>query len=242
MRLVARTIVAGLVAFLALAACVASAPDAAPAAPPAGTVTPVAAAPFGAALPPEADATPLPTATVQPTATAPPTATPLPTLTPTVIVGINNTARQLTAAQLVRVVDGNTIEVKIKGQTYRVRYLGIEPLSDSTAAAMNRRLVAGQALKLQRDITDTDPQGNLLRYVWAKTYMVNAELARLGYARAAPVPPDTVYQKLFQTMEQEARNKKRGMWAPGKLPGAVSPAPTGGVQNSTFVATPTPGR
>jgi micrococcal nuclease len=147
------------------------------------------------------------------TPTPAPDRTPRPTTVPTLVLGISNTDA-LTPAKLVRVVDATTIEVVIDGKNYQVRYIGVEPLGDGAAAkAKNEQLVSGQALKLAKDVTDADGQGRLLRYVYARAYMVNAELARLGYARAAAVPPDTLNQELFRKMEQEAREAKRGLWA-----------------------------
>jgi len=154
-----------------------------------------------------------PSGTPVATTTPAPTRTSRPTAVPTLVMGISNTD-VLSAAKLVRVLDATTIEVVIDGKNYQVRYIGVEPLGDGAAAkAKNEALVSGQALKLAKDVTDADAQGRLLRYVYARAYMVNAELARLGYARAAAVPPDTLNQELLRTMEQEAREAKRGLWA-----------------------------
>ena len=42
---------------------------------------------------------------------------------------------------------------------------------------------------------------------------VNAELVRLGLAKARGYPPDTKYQDLLEQQEKEARQAGRGMWA-----------------------------
>ncbi len=203
-------------ALLSLAGCTTKAPAPAP------TITP-APPPATATLPPSSPTAP-PTAapTLPPTATPLPTDTPAPTATATVVKGISNTDKQLTLAQLVRVIDGNTIEVKVNGKNQTVRYIGVEPLGDGAAsAAKNKQLVTGQTLKLEKDITDQDAQGNLLRYVFAKTYMLNAELARLGYARAVSAPPNTRYDELLKSVQAEARSKNRGLWAPAPGPTAT---------------------
>ena len=43
--------------------------------------------------------------------------------------------------------------------------------------------------------------------------MVNAELVRLGYARAVAYPPDTGYQAQFAGLQAEAQAARRGLWA-----------------------------
>jgi micrococcal nuclease len=218
---------------LSLAGCTQKAPAPIP------TATAVPPPPASATLPPPSPTAPPAPSPAPPTATPPPTNTALPTATATVVKGIRDTDRQLTLAQLVRVIDGNTIEVKINGQNHVVRYIGIDPLGDGTAAAArNKQLVTGQTLKLEKDTADTDAQGNLLRYVFAKTYMLNAELARLGYAQAVSAPPNTRYDELLKSVEAEARAKNRGLWVPPPKPTAT-PRPT---KTTIPTRTPTPKR
>jgi hypothetical protein len=57
--------------------------------------------------------------------------------------------RPVQQARLVRVLDGDTIEVEIEGRTYRVRYIGIDAPERgqafyAEAASANRRLVEGK--------------------------------------------------------------------------------------------------
>ena len=40
----------------------------------------------------------------------------------------------------------------------------------------------------------------------------NAALVRLGYAQVATFPPNLKYQRLFLTLQREAREAKRGVW------------------------------
>lgn len=116
-----------------------------------------------------------------------------------------------------RVVDGDTI-VLAGGE--RVRYLSIDtPEGTGTpeffgpeATEANRRLVAGQRVRLERDVTDRDRFDRLLRYVYVDGVMVNAELVREGFARVLVYPPDTRYVACFSALEQEAREAGRGLW------------------------------
>jgi micrococcal nuclease len=119
--------------------------------------------------------------------------------------------------RVTRVIDGDTIVIS-GGE--RVRYIGIdtpelgeepEPLAEEATTA-NREMVDGKTVRLERDVSETDRFGRLLRYVWIDGTMVNAELVRMGLAEAKEYPPDTRYQPLLEAAELEARLAGRGMW------------------------------
>ncbi|MDW8054970.1 MAG: thermonuclease family protein [Anaerolineae bacterium] len=129
-----------------------------------------------------------------------------------------------------RVVDGDTIVVEINGQEYRVRYIGVDaPESTSRqecygreAARYNRTLVEGQAVRLERDVSETDRFGRLLRYVYLTNgEMVNEVLIREGFALARTFPPDVKYQERLKEAEREAKQKQRGLWRSCPNPGSV---------------------
>jgi len=126
-------------------------------------------------------------------------------------------------ATVVRVVDGDTIHVKLWGRVEKVRYIGVntpethhptrgEEPGGREAAEMNRRLVAGQRVRLELDVRARDRHGRLLAYVWVGDLMVNAELVRLGYAQVMTVPPNVKHQELFVKLQREARDAGRGLW------------------------------
>lgn len=125
-------------------------------------------------------------------------------------------------ARVVDVVDGDTIRVEIGGATYRLRYIGINAAEvgdafASEATTANGALVGGQLVQLERDVSETDRYGRLLRYVWivrdGSWLLVNRELVRLGWARSRAYPPDTRYQAWLDAAEREARRRNAGMWA-----------------------------
>lgn len=70
-------------------------------------------------------------------------------------------------------------------------------------------------MTLERDVSDRDRYGRLLRYVYVEGVFVNAELVRLGCARAELYPPDTKYSELLEQLEEEAREAHRGLWRSG---------------------------
>jgi micrococcal nuclease len=130
----------------------------------------------------------------------------------------------LTPAVVTRVVDGDTIYVEIAGTEHRLRYIGIdtpelanfgEPTEcfGTEAHEYNRRLVEGQTVGLEKDVSETDEFGRLLRYVWLGNEMVNARLVGDGYASAVTYPPDVRYAEMLAALQGEAREAGRGLWA-----------------------------
>lgn len=118
-------------------------------------------------------------------------------------------------ATVVRVVDGDTIDVTIDGQPYTIRYVGINtPERDEPcyleAKQANARMVEGQVVTLTKDTSETDRYGRLLRYIYAGNTFVNAELVKQGYAEVVLYEPDDAYFDQFRQYENEARSADRG--------------------------------
>jgi len=125
---------------------------------------------------------------------------------------------------VVRVVDGDTIHVRLGDRIETVRYIGVntpevhhprkgEEPGGREAAAVNRDLVGGRHVRLELDAQSRDRYGRLLAYVWVDETMVNAELVRRGFAQVMTVPPNVRHQRLFLTLQREARAAGRGLWA-----------------------------
>lgn len=121
-------------------------------------------------------------------------------------------------ALVTRVIDGDTIVIE---GGYRVRYIGIDtpetyPEAEAFGAEAwqaNRELVEGKRVRLEKDVSETDKYGRLLRYVYAGDIMVNAELVRQGLAEARAYPPDIKYQDYLAGLQKGAKDEGRGMWA-----------------------------
>lgn len=124
-------------------------------------------------------------------------------------------------AQLIRVVDGDTIVVDRGYGEETVRLIGIDT-PESVHPDENRNTEAGNVASdhtkelladvdtvyLEKDISDTDKYNRLLRYVWldnpdtadAETAMLNAILVKTGWAEPKDFPPDTTYSELFHSL------------------------------------------
>ena len=137
-------------------------------------------------------------------------------------------------AQVTKVVDGDTIDVMIAGQPFTVRYIGIDtpepvdPREDVQyygveASNKNKELVEGQTVDLEKDVSETDKYGRLLRYVYVGEKFVNYELVRWGFAHASAYPPDVKYQEMFTDAERQAREEATGLWG---TPPTVEPTAT----------------
>ncbi|MDQ4075204.1 MAG: thermonuclease family protein [Chloroflexota bacterium] len=130
-------------------------------------------------------------------------------------------------ASVTAVIDGDTIDVEINGQPYRVRYIGVDTPERGDpfyheASQANADLVAGRDVWLEKDVSETDRYGRLLRYVYVGDVMVNAELLRQGYARVLTYPPDVAHAEEFVALEQRAREAKMGLWA--EVPAHAQPS------------------
>ena len=137
-------------------------------------------------------------------------------------------------ATLMRVVDGDTIVVEIDGEEYKVRLIGINtPESvaseeylektgkENSQAGKDASEFTKEILKntttvyLEKDISETDKYGRLLRYVWLEiptnaddleeisTKMLNAILVKEGVANIATYEPDTAHEEDFLQLDTD---------------------------------------
>lgn len=134
------------------------------------------------------------------------------------------------------VIDGDTI-ITDRGQ--KVRYIGLDSaeLSSSDCYAQeaylkNKDLVEGKTIRLEKDLSDKDKYGRLLRYVYvtestssAQTIFVNDFLLRNGFAKVMAIAPNLRYYQQLKSAEKEAQKKDIGLWKkclPGKKKGLIN--------------------
>ena len=135
------------------------------------------------------------------------------------------------AGQVVRVVDGDTLEVELPDRKERVRLLGVDTpeMTDErevvrgmaiAARALVDELVSGHEVTLERDpqADDRDRYGRALRYVrLADGTMLNAVIVERGFGHAMLGFPFSRRDE-FVRLEAEAREAARGLWAEGATP------------------------
>jgi micrococcal nuclease len=134
---------------------------------------------------------------------------------------------RLADARVVRVVDGDTVQVRTGRRTRTVRYIGVdtpesvkpgEPVQcyAKAASAFNRRLVTGRRVRLVLGRERFDRYGRLLAYVFLtdrRRTFVNAVLIERGFARTLEIPPNTQRAALFRRLERRARRARLGLWS-----------------------------
>ncbi len=127
------------------------------------------------------------------------------------------------------VVDGDTIDVMIDGHEKRVRLAGIDaPESASHEQERNTQegvlatehvralLPIGRVVYLQKDVSETDKYGRLVRYVWLEIpsdpfsseeiarKMANSLIVESGFARAERFWPDVSYADQLKEAQKRA--------------------------------------
>ena len=123
----------------------------------------------------------------------------------------------VTSTKVIRVIDGDTIVIE---GGHHIRYIGIdapelrpqEEYYGQEAWQANRALVEGRKVQLEKDISEMDRHGRLLRYVYVNDIFINAWLVEHGYADAKSYPPDTKYQEYFGHLEELAKEENIGIW------------------------------
>lgn len=142
---------------------------------------------------------------------------PAPTLLPTTAIGANKNQELI---KVTRIIDGDTIVLE-NGKI--VRYIGIDTPELNVkkgkpecyalkAKKKNEELVFGKKVRLEKDVSETDKYGRLLRYVYVDDVFVNEYLVKEGYATILTYPPDVAYADLFLIAQQEAKENNRGLW------------------------------
>lgn len=128
---------------------------------------------------------------------------------------------------VVRVVDGDTVVVRVGDRDEPVRLIGIDtpesvardrPNECFGAEASHRLaelLPPGTEVDLTRDVEPRDVYDRLLAYVQRSSdgLFVNAAQVGEGYAIARDFPPNTTHRDDFERAERAARAASLGLWA-----------------------------
>lgn len=126
-----------------------------------------------------------------------------------------------------RVVDGDTVDIRIDGTEERVRLIGIdtpetqrldspgECYGPEASTYTEALLPAGTQVRLERDTVGRDHYGRLLGYVHRldDDLFVNYDILRQGYAQPLTIDPNTIHSATFATAARLAEDDNLGLWA-----------------------------
>jgi micrococcal nuclease len=138
-----------------------------------------------------------------------------------------STGREPQPVKVLRVVDGDTLRVRLHGENVRVRLLGIdapevshnssaaECFGDEATRELQRLTPAGSAVTLTPDSAQplADRYDRLLRYVDHDGVDVGKELLRRGAAERYRNRPPLERNDDYDNAVKEARIKLAGLWA-----------------------------
>lgn len=131
--------------------------------------------------------------------------------------------------KVIRVVDGDTFIIDMKGSDTRIRLIGVDTPESVhpnkeveafglEASAYLKQLLTGQSVTLKYDQANTatdhrDKYKRLLAYAYrsSDSLFINAELIKQGFGHAYTVFPFEEMQNFLQ-YEREARTANRGLW------------------------------
>lgn len=122
-----------------------------------------------------------------------------------------------------RVVDGDTVEVRVGGEVEDVRLIGVDtpetvkpgaPVEcfGPRASAFTHAALEGKTVRLVFGEERRDRYGRLLAYAYRDGRLVNAALVRRGLAETLTIPPNDRFAGLFKRLELRAARAGRGLW------------------------------
>lgn len=126
---------------------------------------------------------------------------------------------------VVRVIDGDTVDMKIAGEETRVRLLNVdtpetvdpdkavECLGPEASDYLKSLLAPGDKVKLEYDIERTDRYGRTLAGVYKDESLVNADIAAAGLGIAVKYEPNVKFYDAVLAAEQQASSDSRGLFS-----------------------------
>ncbi len=130
------------------------------------------------------------------------------------------------SAQVLRVVDGDTVHVLLNSEEKKVRLIGIDTPETvdprkaiqcfgKEASNYAKELLTGQTVYLESDESqaNVDKYQRLLRYIWlADGTNFNMKMIAEGYAFEYTYAVPYKYQEDFVQAQEEAQLAKKGLW------------------------------
>jgi micrococcal nuclease len=154
------------------------------------------------------------------------------------------------AYSVLRVIDGDTVEIEYEGRPTTVRLIGVDTPETvhpqraveafgKEAFAFTRNLLLGEEVWLRFDTNKVDKYGRLLAYLYRVPdgLFVNLEIVRQGYGHVYTGFPFR-HMDLFKYYEARARDIGKGLWEAAKA-GKAEEQPSGQSQSDIVYITKT---
>ncbi len=146
---------------------------------------------------------------------------------------IDNYVEVQTGYKVVKVVDGDTLDIEMDGKVERLRLIGIDTPETvnprkkvqcfgKEASNKTKETLLGKFVALESDETqsDRDKYKRLLRYVFLPDGTnFNLLMITEGYAHEYTYDLPYKYQAEFKQAEVDARNQNKGLWSPSTCSG-----------------------
>ncbi|AUC59955.1 micrococcal nuclease [Cyanobacterium sp. HL-69] len=136
--------------------------------------------------------------------------------------GQNVLSDNFVSGQLVRVVSGQTLEVAINNQAYRVRLTGLDVPENQQETAEKTILnlltnnlqnpLNSVTITIKTDLTAKDSFDRLSAYVWLNNDFINQKIIEDGSAIANLTYTDGKYDDILINAQNYARIMNKGIW------------------------------
>jgi micrococcal nuclease len=127
---------------------------------------------------------------------------------------------------VLKVIDGDTVDIDIKGNTERVRLIGvntpetkhptkpIECFGPEASAYLTQLLPKGTHVRIERDIEARDRYGRMLLYLYRESdnLFINLDLVLHGYGTPMSIEPNTFHRNEFVHAAALAETTNEGLW------------------------------
>lgn len=159
---------------------------------------------------------------------------------PSVIIGATTTkntdSSTATFYPVIKVTDGDTIQVSIEGKTEKIRLIGINTPETvdprrtvqcfgKEASSRMKELAENKKVRLEYDDSQgyRDTYGRMLAYVYLEDgQMLNRKMIAEGYAYEYTYMAPYKYQADFREVQNLARVSSRGLWAKDSCNGKIN--------------------
>ena len=133
---------------------------------------------------------------------------------------------QADLVKIVKVIDGDTVDIALVGRTERVRLIGvntpetkhptkpIECYGPEASAYLTQLLPKGTTVRIERDVEARDRYGRMLLYLYlgSNDLFINLDLVARGYGTPMSIEPNTFHRNDFVRAAAQAEAANVGLW------------------------------